>query len=304
MKEFVWEYGPIVVKGGSEDYVHRHQEVLDVRGWVRGIWVFHGLDRGNIVEMDTEIHEVAQNITLVARSEHKETLDNFDAWKYYPVNDDAMGLRVTVVCRVNGQTGFIKPMSANVFRTEEMIWLGLQARPHWGVRVVYDPNEVSFPPPTGDPDEDEPQLIEYVPKSKIDEWSKKARDAWDPWDQWRDLEYLLVYGKQYWNEPFGITEVALEDLVEEGSRLNYEFMRLEGDLEKGVANRRCSVENPAWCDRTNIRKDRVLAFIEECNVQQEQHDALRKKIEGQPGEGVNWDSIKGWLTWVQKNGNS
>lgn len=290
MKEIRVEDGPIVVQGGSEDYVYRNQLSIPVHGYVTGVWVFHGLDRGNIVEMDTEVFDPKDNVSLVLRSPHKEWIGEFDAWQFYPVDGYyAEELKANLACRVTGHTLYI------IDSFLKFLGRGpLSARPHWGIRVQYVPaDEVDIPlPPLPDP---EPALTDYIPVDQIEDWSKKLRNAWDPWDQWRDLEALLVRGRNYWEVPFDVTEAELKALVAEGYELNAEEIKLQDELEKAVRNRRCSADDPEWCKRLNLRKSRVLNFTDRCKIQQGKHNTLRSRLEGQPGEGVEWDSIKGWL---------
>lgn len=138
MEEYRFEHGPVWVEGGSEDLVYRRQEVLaGLRGrTILGVWVFHGLDRGNIVEMDTEVFDRGNDVSLVLRSEHKETVGNFDAWAFYPMEYTVSekGIGVNLVCRVNGDWYHIKTESDTYFKPETMDWKGLKARPHWGIR--------------------------------------------------------------------------------------------------------------------------------------------------------------------------
>jgi hypothetical protein len=126
-KELIIERDPEVVLGGDEANVLKDSigVILPAGRRLERLHVFHGLDRGDIVEMDTEIH--ANGKTLYVRSDHKETSAPYDAWETWdpPENDlheDMKNLEIHVVCRVNGRRLDGK----------------LQARPHWGIRVVFE----------------------------------------------------------------------------------------------------------------------------------------------------------------------
>jgi hypothetical protein len=82
--------------------------------------VFHGLERGDLVEMDTEIH--ADGRTIYVRSDH--ALLGFDAWETWdPVDfdEEIRQLEVYVSCRVVGLDALGR----------------LQANAHFGVRFVW-----------------------------------------------------------------------------------------------------------------------------------------------------------------------
>lgn len=114
---------PEVVEGGSESYVLRETFVLPVAGIVKDISVFHGTDRGDIVEMDTEIYANPGGVPIFLRSDHKEALGQFDAWSHsgdvFPAY--ATSLIVNIVCRTNGPN----------YLTDE-----LESRPHWGIWII------------------------------------------------------------------------------------------------------------------------------------------------------------------------
>jgi hypothetical protein len=123
-RELVIERDPEVVKGGDESFVLRDSCKVDVKhgGRLKRLHVFHGLDRGDTVEMDTEIHADGQ--TLYVRSEHKEGPSSFDAYETVEFGQDEeliQELVISAVCRVTGK------------RPDGL----LQARPHWGIRFVW-----------------------------------------------------------------------------------------------------------------------------------------------------------------------
>jgi len=134
-KEFVVERDPETVKGGSEEFVlketftHKFTEPMDLSR----LHVFHGLDRGDIVEMDTEIHADGQ--TMYTRSMHKETPGNYDAWDTAEFDGWLIqDIEITVICRVNGKNETLDQQAINEHRGGNR----LTARPHFGIRLVWD----------------------------------------------------------------------------------------------------------------------------------------------------------------------
>lgn len=132
--------GPQLVRGGSEDYVLRGNITFNRAGFIRTISVFHGVDRGDIVEMDTEIRYGVD--PLVLRSDHKEILDNFDAWgdSPYVINRAVRNISIALTCRVTGKQG----------DPDHPRYGSFTARPHWGILVDWkteEENEASDPSP-------------------------------------------------------------------------------------------------------------------------------------------------------------
>ena len=79
------------------------------------IWIFHGLDFGNLAEMDTFIYDGVYPLAM--RGPHKETLVEFDAWKHYEVDRELRHDPLIVVgCRAS--------------RPEAV-------RPHWGIYLLW-----------------------------------------------------------------------------------------------------------------------------------------------------------------------
>ena len=84
-------------------------------------WVFHGLDNGDVVEMDTFIYDGVY--PLVLRGPHKEAKVEFDAWKYYAIDRTLSHDPLIVVgCGVTG-------VHLNTDR-----WT---ARAHWGIYLLW-----------------------------------------------------------------------------------------------------------------------------------------------------------------------
>lgn len=102
-RRVVFEDMPVLVEGGDEALVLRQLHIVKFKPalCVFGVWVFHGLDRGDIVEMDTEVS--ASGFQLAIRSDHKETMDSYPAWTYFEHPDiQVKRLRIALLLRVNG----------------------------------------------------------------------------------------------------------------------------------------------------------------------------------------------------------
>ncbi len=120
------ENPPALIAGGDETFVYRDSIQLDLGSgdsledgrFLREILVFHGIDRGDVVEMDT--HIVLDGNPAFARSDHG--IVNFDAWKAKTVNTRARIVTISVACRVTG-------VNENLNR--------LAARSHWGIWLVF-----------------------------------------------------------------------------------------------------------------------------------------------------------------------
>lgn len=135
LSTYFFEREPEVIAGGDEKNVLReHYELaFETEGEIRGISSFHGLDSGDIVEMDTYVYS-EKGIPLFARSDHKEVSSHFDAWKVLEPSVIVMGKRIDVdlLCRVNGQNRVLPPEAFDGARNGNR----LTARPHWGLRVT------------------------------------------------------------------------------------------------------------------------------------------------------------------------
>jgi len=112
------------VEGGSEALVYREvfkTKPLPVR--LIGVWTFIGLDRGDIVEADTDVF-CQKGIGLAHRSLHKENFSTYDAWKYYPLslNMTVRKINFHVTCRVNGKNHHLDDR--------------LSARVHFGLELI------------------------------------------------------------------------------------------------------------------------------------------------------------------------
>lgn len=116
-------HGPEIVYEG-ESNVHKWKSIAKFDGILGEIWSFHGLDRGDVVEMDTEVWDHDRNRPLYLRSDHKESLSHFDAWKNHVIQrlEHVDYVRISFLCRYNG------PSAVQQLKTH--------VRPHWGVHLL------------------------------------------------------------------------------------------------------------------------------------------------------------------------
>ena len=94
----------------------------------KGIWCFHGLDRMDVGEMDSNVY--IKSVPVALRSEHVQQANDFDAWKYYEVNSgSARDIVIDIIARATGPNTAVKRegYDANA-------WL---INPHWGFWVVF-----------------------------------------------------------------------------------------------------------------------------------------------------------------------
>jgi hypothetical protein len=232
------ELGPIIVQGGSEALVYNNTYVLGKQGkYLDGIWIFNGLDRGNVVEMDTEVFDGAKPLAL--RSFHKEYLANFDSWVYYPVGRIIeKEVNVHVLNRTNGK---------DMIHDET----GLASRPHWGIYFNWEPDmdwglEPDAPLPVIPEPESRP--TDYIPWEDRFEWSDKVDHAYTQWRGHVDLLYLAshldyVHGKGYL---LGLTSSQLNVLIE--------TMEMAQVRQVALMERIKTERHSLYPDRSQVRK--------------------------------------------------
>lgn len=133
--------GPIEVAGGDESLVYRDEQNVTLPSKVipDSLFLFIGLDRGDIVEVEFNI-ETSRGIPLVQSSIHKEIPNNFDAWRQFKIggyaNEHLIDLKIVRSCRVNGKNELVPPSRLSdeaqaLFPDPE-----LAARVHFGLRIV------------------------------------------------------------------------------------------------------------------------------------------------------------------------
>jgi len=122
------ERSPVLVAGGSEAFVYRDSITLLLgERIVREVFVFNGLDRGDIAEMGTAIY--VDDVPIFLRSLHKEDLTTFDSWESKYVNASGSQLRIDILCRTTG---------VNVILNR------LASRPHWGIWLYFGDPGVTY----------------------------------------------------------------------------------------------------------------------------------------------------------------
>ena len=112
-------YWPVTVYGGSEQMVYRrkHQTSMNRALEPIGFWVFIGLERGDLVETEFNVED-RDGIPLVLTSWHKPETDQFDGWRWYPIDwydGKVQGLNVIYSCRVTGENHYVprdEPLTA------------------------------------------------------------------------------------------------------------------------------------------------------------------------------------------------
>lgn len=116
------EQEPFIVAGGGAHFIYTDSIRLDLGGrTVRQVFVFHGLDRGDLVEQDTEIY--IDSVPVFLRSEHKENTSAFDSWVSEDINLAGQTARVSVRCGVTGVNTIMNRFAA---------------RPHWGIWMTFE----------------------------------------------------------------------------------------------------------------------------------------------------------------------
>ena len=114
------EHPPVLVAGGDERFVYRDELVVRLGGRrVREVFVFHGIDTGDVAEVDTEL--IIGGVPVFLRSDHG--LSNFDAWVSKDVGVSGERLLARILCRVTG-------VNTRLNR--------LAARPHYGIWITFD----------------------------------------------------------------------------------------------------------------------------------------------------------------------
>lgn len=153
------ECGPVTVRGGDENFVFRSQLEVPVNSWISKAFIFQGLDRGDIVEMDTFILE--GNRKLAGTSLHKEVMGNYEAQTVHLIEEEVESITIYVTLRVNG-TG------QNPEHTgPDGHYRKLLARGHWGIELQLMDVGAPTPPqddpsfPLPDPEPDAPVATYY-----------------------------------------------------------------------------------------------------------------------------------------------
>lgn len=135
MAAFFYEHPPKLVIGGSEELVLKDSIEVDLQQAYRIVEVstFHGLEQGDIVEMDTVIAS-ATGMPLYFRSHHKEVPVAFNSWdaKAIPCTFVARKVWLNVVCRVTAKNVTLPQEAIDKHRDGNR----LTANPHWGIWIL------------------------------------------------------------------------------------------------------------------------------------------------------------------------
>ena len=124
---------------------------------------------------------------------------------------------------------------------------------------------------------------------------------------WRDPEYVLNHCA--WavgtNAFFPMTQVEMEDFVEEGFQLDALVRQLIMDLP--ITNKRCNPNHaqyhPDFCKKSNVRKARLKAFLLEWNPHLDKATELREVAQEDPVRQIcEYDGIKKWCQCRNEHG--
>jgi hypothetical protein len=117
------EHLPIVVAGGDEAFVYRDAIMISIAGRrLREVFIFNGLDRGDVAEVDTSVS--VDGVPVFLRSMHKEDVFTFDSWESKRVNVVGQWLRIDILCRTTGPNERARHLAS---------------RPHWGIWLRFHP---------------------------------------------------------------------------------------------------------------------------------------------------------------------
>lgn len=250
---------PVVVQEGEEN-VYRASYTFPRKGFLREVWVFHGRDRGDIAEMDTNVY-VNGVIPAALRSDHHETYGSFDAWTHYIVDQAADEVNIDVLGRVNGPSE----------RTGD-----LTIRPHWGIYLVWLPEiGEEDPPPTDEDDSIGPTW--YIPLGDA-EWKARLENAYTEWRGHRDLMPLV--GRPEWISAVGLTAGELQEIISDMEETQEVSRRLQYRID--------NEPNPDWEGRSRVRKARAREHIEVLEEMTSIYDSIARKLP----EVAGCDSIR------------
>jgi len=120
------EHPPVIVAGGDERFVYTDSFLVNLANKnIHEVFVFHGIDTGDQVEMDTNLY--VDGVPIYLRSGHGPK-DDDDAWESKIINRSGNTLLIEVLCRVTG-------VNLNLNR--------LAARPHWGIWLAFNAEEAN-----------------------------------------------------------------------------------------------------------------------------------------------------------------
>jgi hypothetical protein len=279
---------PVATKGGGSLAVGENRGVyrgrfnidFDEERYVESITVFHGLDRGDIVEMDTLIYG-PNNERLVMRSDHKEVMGNYDAFQKYQVQlNKVKQLYVHITLRVNG-----KQMNPEHPRHWEV-----SARGHWGIEIETWKSEPDQgggnggvdPPPPPDPS----SFYLDLNRAKLLKKELEIRQQYMIWAGVRDPEYAAHHCPQLLDKILHTSPQNLDLYAERGQALYDEAAKFVTRLD---------VEHKDYPGRSMVRKGYWKEFRERYDQHLDRADDLRALAQRDPiRQEKAYDSIKGW----------
>jgi hypothetical protein len=241
---------------------------------VTAIDSFHGLNRGDIVEMDTEIHDQF-NRAVFHRSDHKEVHGNYDAWVHLPVRARTKKLSIGHTLRVNGKN--MDPHGIIPYHGQ------FRAVGHFGVRIQAQQigDNPVLPEPT-------PNYNEYVTSDRVQELQGRISEEMNIWAGVRDINYVLgnCSWQQLWDEgELRRTAKQYVEIIEEGERLK----------------RNLSIPHSDTDGRSMVKKETVSEFLRRLGALNATVEGYRNDVESWPGGGSHYNSIKGWCKYCNDN---
>lgn len=112
------------------------------------------------------------------------------------------------------------------------------------------------------------------------------------WSGARDWSYLLRFCPlAFGGHPLQATDTEIAGFAEVGYALDTEGARILKKL---------SITHPRFPERVRCRKAECSDFIDRLKAHMAQAAKYRLDFKGQPGEGVKWDSVKGWCQYQHK----
>lgn len=88
----------------------------------------------------------------------------------------------------------------------------------------------------------------------------------------------------------------MQDFARAGAALDAEGAGFVGRLP--LVNKRCNASHPEhdprYCGRSDVLRSRLTEFRGRLTAHLEVARSLGDGLQGEPGHGSDWDSIKGW----------
>jgi hypothetical protein len=288
---------PLLLEGGTEDDAkpvagtHGGEAIDENKGVLRCKYtidlgkeydlsrflVFHGKNAGDVMEMDTYVYDQYGNM-LVARSDHKETLSDYDAWREYNVPARTSQLAVHLVARTNGRSlgdSSIVGYSGEVF-----------SMPHYGLRIQGRlPDGVGNGGGGGGVDPAKEKYLTLERAATLYQESNHRQQSMI-WAGCRDLLYASDHCKLAVETILKSSPAELGDLGVKGSDLYSEMDRMRDKL---------LTEHQEHPGRSMVRKEVWIELNERYSAHEDRADELRHLAQQDPiREQHPYDSLKGW----------